>query len=273
MALMVHTLAAGEGWWVGDIGCNAGPADRSFEERHEAMSIAAVTAGSFQYRSSSGRALLMPGALLLGNHGTCYECSHEHAAGDHCLSFQFSSEYLEGIIAATPGVRRMTFARPNLPPLPQLLPIIASAEALREQPEGLEELAPTLAAAVASLLADTKPTERSPSKRDERRATSALRRIEGESDQRLSLAMLAREAAMSPYHFLRVFRQVVGLTPHQFLLRTRLHRAALRLIRSQDPVSTIALDAGFNDLSTFNHRFRRYMGMSPGAYRAGVRTR
>jgi len=73
---------------------------------------------------------------------------------------------------------------------------------------------------------------------------------------------------MSPYHFLRVFRASVGMTPHQFVLRTRLQRAALRLRRSDDPVSTIAYDAGFNDLSTFNRRFKRIMGASPREWRS-----
>ena len=61
------------------------------------------------------------------------------------------------------------------------------------------------------------------------------------------------------------------MTPHQFVLRTRLHRAAVRLRRSDETISAIAFDAGFNDLSTFNRRFRRLMGASPGAYRAGDR--
>jgi AraC family transcriptional regulator len=82
------------------------------------------------------------------------------------------------------------------------------------------------------------------------------------------LASFARDAAMSPYHFLRVFRDVVGMTPHQFVLRTRMHRAAVRLRRSDDPVSGIAFDAGFNDLSTFNRRFRRIVGITPTAFRA-----
>jgi AraC-like DNA-binding protein len=76
---------------------------------------------------------------------------------------------------------------------------------------------------------------------------------------------------MSPHHFLRVFAQVAGMTPHQFVLRTRLHRAAVRLRRSDEAVSAIAFDAGFNDLSTFNRRFRRLMGASPGAFRARSR--
>jgi AraC family transcriptional regulator len=72
---------------------------------------------------------------------------------------------------------------------------------------------------------------------------------------------------MSPYHFLRTFRHVAGMAPHQYVLRTRLHRAAVRLRTSSDPVSAIAFEAGFGDLSTFNRRFRRIMGCSPGAYR------
>ena len=79
---------------------------------------------------------------------------------------------------------------------------------------------------------------------------------------------MARQAGMSAYHFLRIFRQIVGLTPHQFVLRARLHRAAMLLKRSDQPVSAIALDAGFEDLSTFNRRFRRVMGVAPGLYRA-----
>jgi AraC family transcriptional regulator len=83
-----------------------------------------------------------------------------------------------------------------------------------------------------------------------------------------TLAALAGQAAMSPYHFLRTFRQVVGMAPHQYLLRNRLHRAALRLKRTSDDVSAIAFAAGFNDLSTFNRRFKKVTGVNPGTYRA-----
>ena len=116
-------------------------------------------------------------------------------------------------------------------------------------------------------LAGVRRVVQRPSRRDERRVTDALRRIEAQAPEQLTLADLARVAAMSPYHFLRTFRAVMGMTPYQFVLRTRLHRAAVRLRRSDASISTIAFDAGFNDLSTFNRRFRRLMGASPRAYR------
>ena len=58
------------------------------------------------------------------------------------------------------------------------------------------------------------------------------------------------------------------MTPYQYLLRTRLHRAAVRAAGiSDEPISAIAFEAGFNDLSTFNRRFRRVMGATPRRYR------
>ena len=87
----------------------------------------------------------------------------------------------------------------------------------------------------------------------------------------LQIAGLARVAAMSPYHFLRVFRAVVGMTPHQFILRTRLQNAAARLRHSSQPVLDIALDAGFTDLSTFNRRFHATLGLTPTAFRRSRR--
>jgi AraC family transcriptional regulator len=264
-------LASGPGWQVADVVCTAGPHDRPFEEVHDGMCIAAVTHGTFQYRTRQGSAVLAPGALLLGNDRHCFECGHEHAAGDRCLSFHLTREFLEAVVAAVPGARRTVFTRPHVPPTPALVPVLAAAEAAREDGDLAEfgELALRIAGAASATLAETKGSKRAPSRRDERRIVAALRRIEAEAQDRLALADLAREAAMSPYHFLRTFRAVVGLTPHQFVLRTRLHRAAVRLRASREPISAIAFDAGFNDLSTFNRRFRRVVGVSPGAYRHG----
>lgn len=270
MTTTEQNLASGHGWQVSDVVCTAGAGDRPFEEEHDNFCVAAVTSGTFRYRTREGTAMLAPGAILLGNPGACYECGHEHGAGDRCLSFHFTPAYMERIAADVLGVRRLGFAAPRLPPLPALAPLLAEAEAAREtgDSDAFEELGLRLAGAVVAAGADAKPASRTPSRRDQKRVAEAVRRIELDAEQPLSLAALADSTATSPYHFLRTFRHVAGMTPYQFLLRTRLHRAAVRLRTSEAAISTIAFDAGFNDLSTFNRRFRREMGEAPGAYRA-----
>lgn len=267
MTATAHILASGPGWRVSDIVCTAGPDDRAFEEEHPQHCIALVRSGSFRYRSTQGSAVLAPGSLLLGNRGACFECGHEHAAGDRCLAFQFEPAWLEGIVAAVPGARQTSFAQTHLPPLPALASLVAEAEIAVDDPERLEETAVRLAGAVASVLSGTRLGAMTPSSRDQQRITRALRHIEAHCEEALSIDALARQAAMSPYHFLRTFRTLVGMTPHQYVLRTRLHRAALLLRRTKQPVAGIAFDCGFGDLSTFNRRFKRVLGASPSDYR------
>ena len=269
MAIAVNIVASGTGWSVRDVVCDQGPDDRRFEECHADISIAAVTAGSFQYRTRQGAATLAPGSLLLGNAGACFECGHAHGRGDRCLAFHYRPGFFERVVADVPGARETAFAHASLPALPQLMPLLAEAEAARDDGDAavFEELALRFAAAAATLQPTVRPARRLTTARDERRITAALRRIEREPQAPLTLAALARDSGLSPFHFLRCFRQVAGLTPHQYLLRTRLHRAALLLRHGAAPITDVAYDCGFNDLSTFNRRFRRLMGVTPGAWR------
>lgn len=270
MTTAQKTLASGPGWQVSDVVCTATAGDRPFEEEHRGFCVAAVTRGAFRYRTRQGTAMLAPGAILLGNPGACYECGHEHGAGDRCLSFHFSQAYLERVLVDLPDVKRLGFADPRLPPLPALAPLLAEAEAAREtgDSDAFEELGLRMAGAVVAAATGSSRPARTPSRRDQKRVAEAVRLIELNADRPLSLTELADGAATSPYHFLRIFRHVAGMTPYQFLLRTRMHRAAVRLRASNAAISTIAFDTGFNDLSTFNRRFRREMGEAPGAYRA-----
>lgn len=269
MTLSIQTLAAGAGWNVHDVVCDHGPNDRAFVEQHTETAISLVTEGSFQYRTPVGTATLVPGSLLLGNAGSCFECGHEHAQGDRCLAFHFAPAFFEGIAAGVPGAGGVTFTHASVPPITKLTGLLAQAEVARNRRDAaaLEEIATRLAGAVLMITGEF-AQNRTPSARDERRITRAVRRIEARSDGNVGLNELASEAAMSPYHFLRTFRQVTGMTPHQYVLHTRLWRAARWLRESTDSISAIAYKAGFRDLATFNRRFHRLIGTTPTSYRA-----
>ncbi len=79
----------------------------------------------------------------------------------------------------------------------------------------------------------------------------------------------ARRAGLSRFHFLRVFRQAFGETPHEFRTRQRLARACDLLERRRDlTVTDVCLEVGFSSLGSFSTLFARHLGEPPSAYRA-----
>jgi transcriptional regulator GlxA family with amidase domain len=89
-----------------------------------------------------------------------------------------------------------------------------------------------------------------------------------ESD--LTLAALARRAEMSPSCFSRWFRARTGITPHAFVIESRLERAKAMLRESDRSLLEIALSVGFTSQSCLNVAFRRRAGMTPAEFRAGA---
>jgi AraC-like DNA-binding protein len=232
------------------------------------MSIASVLAGSFHYRASSGEALLYPGAFLLGNAGDCFQCSHEHGTGDRSIAFLFAPALFQEIAAAATGNSRFRFPAAMLPAARELtVPSVALAHAATTGPANLGELAIRVAETVLETLSGAAQSPAAASPRDLRRVSEVVRHIEARAEAPLDLDALAGVAAMSKYHFLRIFRRVAGVTPYEFLLGVRMRRAAFALATTPTPVTTIALDAGFGDLSTFHGRFRAVFGTTPAAYR------
>jgi AraC-like DNA-binding protein len=269
-AMRKRTIAAGEGWSVSEFVCDAGPGDRPFEERHDGFAIAATLEGSFTYRGENGEAALFPGALLLGNHSECYACGHAHSRGDRCVSIRLAPEAFAEIAASAAGVRRYRFAAGAAPPHAALTPLVAGLEDLAREASSLriEERALEAAARIVSVVAGRTLAPPRASARELARVAEAARAIETWSDdEALDLAALASVARLSKFHFLRVFRRAVGATPHQYLIATRLRRAAARLRESSESVTAIAYDCGFGDLSTFNARFRAAFAQTPTEYR------
>jgi len=253
---------------VVDFHCDAGPGDPAFPELHAAFSLSYVRHGTFGYQVRGRRYEMVAGAVLIGFPGDEFICTHDHACGDACLSFRLAPE-----VAETVGSSEKVWKRGALPPLAQIMVLgeLAQAAATGASSVGLDEVGMVLAARLAELVGGKSQQLRRSSPRDRRRAVETALWLDANAHEPVDLDSAARRAGLSPYHFLRVFANIVGVTPHQYLLRSRLRRAARALAEDDRPVSEIALDVGFADLSNFVRTFHRAAGVSPRGFRQAAR--
>lgn len=96
----------------------------------------------------------------------------------------------------------------------------------------------------------------------------ALRSIAAQLDEALDLAELARAAGLSPLHFHRIFRGMIGETTLEVHRRLRLERAAAQLINSDTAITTIAFNADYETHESFTRSFRHAFAASPTEFRA-----
>ena len=133
--------------------------------------------------------------------------------------------------------------RGALPPLAQIMVLgeLAQAAATGDSGVGLDEVGMVLAMRLATLAGARSQQLRRASPRDRRRAVETALWLDANAHEPVDLERAARQAGLSPFHFLRLFARIVGVTPHQYLVRSRLRRAARALAADDRPVSDIAL--------------------------------
>jgi AraC-like DNA-binding protein len=100
------------------------------------------------------------------------------------------------------------------------------------------------------------------------RARELLQRLD---DPAPTIEDLAREVRISPFHFIRQFEAVFGVTPHQYRIQVRLDRAKELLASGQLSVTDVCMEVGFSSLGSFSTLFTRRFGETPSAYRRRVR--
>ena len=252
-----------------DYRCDAGMSDRPFAELHTHHSVSYVRKGSFGYRCCGRLFELVTGSVLVGRPGDEYICSHEHhEGGDECLSFR-----IDPALVDTLGARPGPWRSGALPPLPELMVLgeLAQAAADGSNDIGLDEAGLWFTHRFVELAGGRDDKADAARSVDRRRAVEAALWIEAHSADAIELDDVAHTSGLSAFHFLRLFTKVLGVTPHQYLLRTRLRRAAQLLADESLPITGIALDVGFNDLSNFVRTFRRAAGVSPRGFRAAAR--
>jgi len=249
--------------------CTAGPGDRPFVERHEAWSVSYVQRGSFGYRCQGVEYELVPGSVLAGRAGDEYVCTHDHHhGGDECLAFFVGPELVDEIV----GQRRAWRSR-GAPPVAELIVLgeLAKSAAAGDSDLGLDEVGLAFASRFVDVTAGGPLRHVRAAAKDRRRAVESALWIDAHAAEPVDLQGLAGQAGLSPYHFLRIFSSALGVTPHQYLVRRRLCRAAQLLTEEDRPITDIAFETGFGDLSNFVRSFHRAAGVSPRGYRRAAR--
>ena len=94
--------------------------------------------------------------------------------------------------------------------------------------------------------------------------------IEEHLSEDISLATLADVARLSPYHFVRAFKQSFGLPPHRYMSRLRVEQAKALLANPAMSVTQVGFNLGFSETSSFTTTFRKHTGLTPTAYRRGL---
>jgi AraC family transcriptional regulator len=262
------TVFRGRHLSVIDYVCTSGPGDAPFVEAHTAHSVSFVRGGSFGYEHRGRSHELVAGSVMVGYPGDEYMCTHSHTCGDECLSFHLSAESADHL-----GLDAEAWRVGILPPMSELMVLaeLAQAAAAGRSDVGVDEAGVLFTERFARIAGDRPASGRGTIARERRRAVEAARWIDDHSAEPIDLAAASRMSGLTTFHFLRVFSQVLGVTPHQYLVRCRLRHAARLLADDERAVTDVALDVGFGDLSNFVRTFHRAAGVSPREFRRAAR--
>jgi AraC family transcriptional regulator len=236
-----------------------------FVELHDSFSVSYVRKGSFGCRTLGDSFELVAGSILVGHPGDEFMCTHEHHIhGDECLSFQMAPELVETI-----GDRTGVWRSGAVPPVPELVVLgeLAQTAAEGRSDIGLDEAGMLFALRFVEVVSGQKQEPPKAEARDRRRAVEAALWMDAHAHEPLDLERVAGEADLSAFHFLRLFTRVLGVTPHQYLVRSRLRRAARLLADDARSITDVAADVGFGDLSNFVRTFHHAAGVSPRRFR------
>jgi AraC family transcriptional regulator len=266
----LETLTPGTAHWQGGASAfytgGAGEGGFSFDK----VTFGVVLKPLQTHRARYGDAKLKPVPLAAG-HGWLFPAGYDgYCAWDQDTAFLNVHLDAASFASAAPdAAARLTDFRPHAGGIdPGMAALALQLHRAGDSAPRLFRESLTLAlAAQVGLMVYAGPTPAA-AKTDPRIART-LDVMEARLAQDVSLDDLASAAAMSPFHFLRVFKASVGRTPAQELIRRRIVRAQTYLRTTQLPVAEIAYRVGYENVSRFTALFKRETGVTPGAFRQG----
>ena len=227
------------------------------------VAVTFVQSGSFALLEGKTSWTFRAGDVLLSTPGAVRRYRHfEECPRDICISISFTPETVEDAL----GSSRLPSPPPRIvrgPATEFAHSSIQLALASRDR-FWIEELAFHCMLALNSD-AWVRPVQTFVNAAHAHRIRAAMQLMSEGLAERCSLTSISRRVGMSPFHFARIFSSLVGLSPHQYLLRLRLRHSAT-MLRQGASVTTAAVSSGFDNLAHFSRSFRRRFGINPSKY-------
>lgn len=284
MSLTHHPMHQGRLLHIGCACCR--PQDKACGELEQAAAdtLAMPLRGVFVKHHEGGpEVVASAGQALFFNAGETYRVSHPAGGSDDCLTLQLAPGALRELLrnfdaaAAERGERPFGATHAALPAAATLQRQLlwqglrdGSADLLEIETRALELFGTALGCArpLAPRDADRRPQAR---RRRREQARSAAVTLAAQPDAGWSLDQLSQRVHASPFHLARSFREELGESIHQYLLRARLARALEAVLDSAEDFTVIALALGFSTPSHFTAAFRKAYGCTPSEVRRKAR--
>ena len=218
----------------------------------------------------SGMRWVRPGALWVMPQGCRHQVRFEGPVAGVALAFD--PVRFDNLVQSAGGKQSSNLVQSLTASPPKIEHLMRALDHESRSPSTPDRFAlECIATAIALALTQHAGAVMMPSKRAPQLAPRQVRAVESyveeHLDRSISLAELAATAGLSPFHFLRAFKQSVGVTPARFVLDRRMAGARSLLRTGCLSVSEIGIRVGFDHSSHFARAFRRAVGVTPSAFR------
>ncbi len=235
---------------------------------HDKFCFGVVLKGARIISQAGASAVIPEHGVFVVNPGAGHTCKSQGKGGHDYLAICVDVEKMNDISSQI-SERQRTFSCVRNVPLfdERLFSKIYQFFSLLEQPDSILMRESILISMLSGLIirhGDSPPTPRRMSSQRGAidRATEFIKAHFAES---LSLDELSGVACLSPFHFQRLFVKHTGVSPHEYLLRTKIKKAG-ELLREGHSIASVAVDTGFVDQSHLTRSFKRIVGTTPGSY-------
>ena len=247
-------------------------------EYQNKFSICYIQRGSFLFKIYSGELECFNSRFLLNRPGFTHRVKHYHTQADECLIISFHQGMYDKITSIYRKALNGFFSKEDVHSLilqstheTEYLIYRLKKILLQRETDGLQIDGIVFELAEKIFHINERPSCETISEKQKRNFLPAIERsreyVQEHFADSITLEELAGLSHMSVFHFNRVFRQIVHISPYQYLLNFRIHHASHLLVSSEEAIASIGWSTGFKNPDHFSYAFKGITGLSPQQYR------